>query len=435
MGLHRQQQRRGKATWTVYATNSAAPTSIYRSAAVDLNFSKSPVDGAIYYWSTTVAGVRRATVTDAAPVDFLTPAQIGKCVACHTVSRNGARVGADISGNTLGVYNVKDRSVVIDPAMGIAMAWTTFNPDNSRIVTASKGVLTLRTGDTGAVINTIPLAPKFGTMPDWSPDGRLVAFAYSAVNKDRGISGSSIATMEYNNGTWSNLKTIVQSRPATATASTTRRSRRTRSGLPTSRRPAATPTTTMRPSCSSCRLMAQARDRACAGQSHRQQRRPRRHRAACRHHANLGPPTKPGETMFVAFTSARAYATVYAAGKYKQMWVAGIDPNKLPARIPASRPSACPSRATPKTATVRSGPKTSSPRRPCLMAARRCASRTPASTALPPPLQPQLPAAAPAAARPTPARRRSVSPLLSPPAPLAPPAPSAPRNPTDSVAR
>lgn len=55
------------------------------------------------------------------------------------------------------------------------------------------------------------LAPKLGTRPDWSPDGRLLVFACSTVNKDRGIAGSSIATMEYMNGTWGNLKSIVQS--------------------------------------------------------------------------------------------------------------------------------------------------------------------------------------------------------------------------------
>ncbi len=323
-----------KATFTVYATNTASPTNVYRSAAVDLNFSKSPVDGAIYYWSTTVAGVRRATVSDAGPADFLTPAQIGKCVACHTVSRNGARVGADIGGNTLGVYNVKDRSVVIDPAMGIAMAWTTFSPDNSRIVTASKGVLTLRNGDTGAVINTLPLAPKYGTMPDWSPDGRLVAFAYSTVNKDRGIAGSSIATMEYNNGTWTNLKTIVQSSGNTD-------SKYYPSFSPDSKWIAyVSAAGGNSDNNDAAKLFIVPADGSSAPIELAQVNR-------IVNNADLGAtaqladtmptwaPTKPGETMFVAFTSARAYATVYANGKYKQMWVAGIEPGKLPGADPS----------------------------------------------------------------------------------------------------
>lgn len=48
------------------------------------------------------------------------------------------------------------------------MAWTTFNPDTTRIVTASKGVLTLRDGNTGTAMGAVTLpASKFGTMPDW----------------------------------------------------------------------------------------------------------------------------------------------------------------------------------------------------------------------------------------------------------------------------
>ena len=62
----------GKVTWTVYGTKQASPGTVYRSNPVDLYFSKNPVDGAIYYWSTTVARVRRATVSDAGPTDFLT---------------------------------------------------------------------------------------------------------------------------------------------------------------------------------------------------------------------------------------------------------------------------------------------------------------------------------------------------------------------------
>lgn len=102
----------GKVTWTVYGTSKGTPVNVYRSNPVDLQFSKNTVDGAIYYWSTTVAGVRRATVSDSAPTDFLTPTQINKCVACHTMSRNGTRIAADIGGNVLGVYNVKDQSVM-----------------------------------------------------------------------------------------------------------------------------------------------------------------------------------------------------------------------------------------------------------------------------------------------------------------------------------
>lgn len=333
------------ATWTVYGTNSASPGTVYRSNPVTLHFSKNTVDGAIYYWSTTVAGVRRATVSDSAPSDFLTPSNTGKCVACHTVSRNGERLAADIGGNVLGVYNVKDRAVVVNPTQNIPMAWTTFNPDNTRIVTASKGILTLRDGATGAPINVggnngvIPIptmgTAKFATMPDWSVDGKTLTFAYSASNKDRGIAGSSIATMQFANDTFSNFKVIVQSSgtadskfyPAfswdnkwIAFAST--------SGGNSDKNDLA-------------KLYIVAADGSSAaidlGVANTMVNNQTQTGTAAQL-ANTMPtwaPTLPGDTMFVAFNSYRAYATVYNKGAYNQLWVVGIDPAKLPGQDPS----------------------------------------------------------------------------------------------------
>ena len=331
----------GKVTWTVYGIKQASPGTVYRSNPVDLSFSKSTVDGAIYYWSTTVAGVRRATVSDSVPTDFLTPAQTGKCVACHTVSRNGGRIAVDIGGTALGVYNVKDRSAVVSPTTNIATAWTTFSPDNSRIVTASKGVLTLRDGATGAAVSVggnngvVTLAPKFGTMPDWSPDGKQIVFAYSAVNKDRGISGSSIATMQYSNDTFSNLKVIVQS-----------------AGNNDSKYyPSFSPDSKWIAFVSAAgggsdnnnlaRLMIVPADGSSAPIDLGQANTIVNNQTLTGNAAQLADtfptwaPTKPGDTMFLAFSSTRAYANVYAVGKYKQLWVVGIDPAKLPAQDPS----------------------------------------------------------------------------------------------------
>lgn len=325
-----------KSTLTIYATKQASPGTVYRSNPQDLYFSKNTVDGAIYYWSTTVAGVRRATVSDSAPTDFLTPTQVGKCVACHTVSRNGARVGAVIGGSALGVYNVKDRSTVIDPAAGIQMSWTTFNPDNSRIVTASKGILTLRNGDTGASLGTLAVGTgKYGTMPDWSPDGKQVTFALSATNKDRGIAGSSIATMQYSNDTFSNLKIVVQSTGnsdskyyPTFSPDSKWIAFTSAAGGNSDNNDAAT-------------LMIVPADGSAApvavGQANTIVNNQSLTGTAAQV-ANTMPtwaPTQPGDTMFLAFTSIRAYANVYAYNKYKQLWVAGIDPAKLPGQDPS----------------------------------------------------------------------------------------------------
>lgn len=325
-----------KVTWTVYGLNMASPTTVYRSdPPVEIAFSQNPVDGAIYYWSTTVAGVRRATVSDAGPTDFLTPAQTGKCVACHTVSRNGARIAADIGGEILGVYNVKDGATVISPAAKIAQAWTTFSPDNTRIVTASKGIMTLRDGETGQMINTVPVgAGLFGTQPDWSPDGKLLVFARSTVNKDRGYAGSSIVTLEYSGGTWQNAKVLVASTSAMDTNAFPMFS-------PDSRWIAFTKAVGSSDKNLKARLYIVATDGSSPPVELAQADTVVSNQTLSGTAADVAnnmptwAPTRPGETMFVAFSSQRAYGKVYAFKAYNQMWVAAVDPTRLPGSDPS----------------------------------------------------------------------------------------------------
>ena len=105
---------------------------------------------------------------------------------------------------------------MVNPSTNIATA-DDLQPGQQPHRHRQQGVLTGGTSATGAVVNVggnngvIPLNPKFGTMPTGA--GREIdCFAYSSVNiKDRGIAGSSIATMQYSNGTFSNLRGDRQS--------------------------------------------------------------------------------------------------------------------------------------------------------------------------------------------------------------------------------
>lgn len=204
---------------TVDGALSTAPGAFYRSAPIEIAFSRGPVPGAIYYWSTTAAGVRRATVSDAAPTNFLTPNETdGRCVACHTLSRRGNRLGADVGGNNLWVVEVSPtfpppRLVTNYMGANIPCAWNTFSFDETRVITASRGVMTLRRTSDGGPINTLPLAMgMYGTQPDWAPDGSLVAFALSTRTADRGISGARIGVIEVMPGdAWGTVRSLVGS--------------------------------------------------------------------------------------------------------------------------------------------------------------------------------------------------------------------------------
>lgn len=193
------------ASWTALAASNAgqavtlkirsvdsttAPTTIYESPAYTVHFSKKEVPGAIYYWSTTVAGVRRGAMGDPGPTNFLTPAQAqNKCVACHTVSKNGALMAADIGGESLGVVQVSNTvpppvnfGPIGTPPTNYASAWATFDPAAKLVVQSKNGVNTLRDATTGATVGgsagVIPLGTNvLGVQPDWSWDGNHIVFA------------------------------------------------------------------------------------------------------------------------------------------------------------------------------------------------------------------------------------------------------------------
>lgn len=206
---------------TLRATDPAHPGTVYEGAAVTLFFSKSPVPGAIYYWSTTAKGIRRGRMEDLAPTNFLTPTEAdGNCVACHTLSRNGKAMAADVGGENLWVVEVTQdvpppRRFTQYQNKNIGSSWATFNPDTTRIISSKGGVLTLRDGASGAPIGAnsgvISLDKNLATMPDWAPDGGRVVFAMGAGAKGRKATAASIAQISVTGDTFGAPEVIVAS--------------------------------------------------------------------------------------------------------------------------------------------------------------------------------------------------------------------------------
>ncbi|WP_437325660.1 hypothetical protein [Sorangium sp. So ce381] len=104
--------------WTVDALDtSTTPATVLRSAAIEIGFSRQDVKGAIFYWSTTSAGVRRGKIPRRTPENHIvgkppTTYSDGdkvKCVACRVVSRDGKYMAAPVSadsGNSLWILGV-----------------------------------------------------------------------------------------------------------------------------------------------------------------------------------------------------------------------------------------------------------------------------------------------------------------------------------------
>jgi hypothetical protein len=213
-------------TLKIRGVASPTATTVYESRAYTIHFSRQPVPGALYYWSTTVAGVRRGALGDPGPTSFLTPPQANnKCVACHTLSRNGKKLAADVGGENLTVVDVSPTTpppvvfgAIGTPAVDYPSSWATFNPTTTRVIGSKGGVLTVRDGSTGAavpIVNTngansanglILPNNEDGFQPDWAPDGAHVVFSRGA-GKDRG-GATSIAWVSVNGDTFSNLQDV-----------------------------------------------------------------------------------------------------------------------------------------------------------------------------------------------------------------------------------
>jgi hypothetical protein len=208
-------------TLTLRGVDPEKPGTVYEAAPVTLSFSKQPVPGAIYYWSTTVKGVRRGRMEELSPTNFLTPSETdGKCVACHTLSRNGKAMAADVGGENLWVVDVTKavpppRRFTNYQNKNIANAWATFNPDTTRVVNAQNGILTLRNAQTGAPIGpnagAITLNKNLATMPDWAPNGSRLVFAMGPNAKGRKATAASLAQVSVNGDVFGLPEVIVAS--------------------------------------------------------------------------------------------------------------------------------------------------------------------------------------------------------------------------------
>jgi len=199
------------------------PATVRRSAAITIGFSKQDVIGAIFYWSTTSAGIRRANIAAARPEDYITgkpsttytnPADAVKCVACHVVSRDGKYLVAPVdamSGKSLWVTQVTKDAPPTPLVKAIANTdghgFATISPDDATVIAAFAGKMWTVDRATGAFGANLNLGGLKGTHPDWSPDGKQVAFA---TGDGDGPAGASIALLPFQNGQWGAPTKIVE---------------------------------------------------------------------------------------------------------------------------------------------------------------------------------------------------------------------------------
>ena len=207
---------------------TASGATVYRSAPITLGFSRRDVKGAIFYWSTTSAGVRRATVSDNAPEAYLvgrpipsvlSNGSVVKCVACHTVSRSGRKLFATTSTslNTgLYVYDVTltpPPTPVITTQISIRKGFGTFSPDDTRVVATVGDKLVEFDSVTAQRFVELPVLA--GTNPDWSPLGHELAYSTRGGDSP-GLASLAVINRNTADGGWGSIRTLVAAGTQTA---------------------------------------------------------------------------------------------------------------------------------------------------------------------------------------------------------------------------
>lgn len=196
-----------------------------------LRISRDDATGALFYFATTgdqVTGdgtLERLSVGATKPDPYLNKSNNGgRCVGCHTLTRDGKRLAFVFFGlglgssMSLGAVEATDPTKQLAPASQPA-AQATFSPDGTRMVTSTEGKLTLRDASGMSLGDIATSGPAL--YPDWSPDGKKLVFVRPAAlcKPAQGIGfgqqsifvyGGSLVTMEWNGSTFANEQVLLQ---------------------------------------------------------------------------------------------------------------------------------------------------------------------------------------------------------------------------------
>lgn len=315
-------------------------STVYRAPGIDLGFSKRDVRGAIFYWSTTAAGIRRASVSDNAPEAYVVAKPVPtilngsskvQCVACHTVSRSGKKLFAGTQTSTATGEFVYDVTLQPPPNPVLTTQISTqnkgfgaFSPDDKRVVATVGNLLAEFDATTGAKATNLPVPA--GTNPDWSPTGAEVA--YSDVGGDS-PGNANLKVIGYDAGTWGTPRLLAASSgqtnlfPSYSPDGQYIAYSRGKGGhgdktlqlFLVKADGSAAPVELL----TANRVLNNCIGVTCDANG----------RTNGQYENNMPTWAPPGDLLWIAFNSVRPYGVVYPTGGTQQIWVTAVDPSKL----------------------------------------------------------------------------------------------------------
>ena len=161
--------------------------------SVSLRVARAVLSGTIYYWDLSngrlmrldaLTGARSLTVANPPPKPP-GPGGGSRCIACHTISRDGRYLSAELWGGdepsvtidlTSAQLSDDPAPTVYGPRDEVRYLFSTFSPDSTYLVVNRGNAMRLLDRASGAFIADSGLPTDHAAHPDWSPDGMSVAF-------------------------------------------------------------------------------------------------------------------------------------------------------------------------------------------------------------------------------------------------------------------
>jgi TolB protein len=148
------------------------------SAGVTLELAHEAIDGALYFWTTTPASIRRYDFAlGRRGSELFLESGEGTCVGCHAISRDGTRIAVGVHAGgefTTRVYDVATRAVV--PPGELAAPRAAYGAATDLLVSGSPvahgdAALRIVRATDGVSLHDFELA---GSSADWSGDGERI---------------------------------------------------------------------------------------------------------------------------------------------------------------------------------------------------------------------------------------------------------------------
>lgn len=188
-------------TYRVRGVNSSVPNSVVGvSEPRTIAFAKEDIIGGLYYWNTNGVIQRYEFGSPLQNAElYMTPQEAGAlvCVGCHALSRDGKKmaIGADIPAPApFKVYDVATRAPLTGSSGPLSGAsnFSAFTSEGSKLFYSDGVKIGVYDAVAGAVINDtlIPL----GTMPDVSPNNKMLVYARPQTAPPFGVANPGVSS-------------------------------------------------------------------------------------------------------------------------------------------------------------------------------------------------------------------------------------------------